>query len=421
MPRVSVIIPTYNRRAYVQEAIDSVLAQTYTDYEIIVVDDGSTDGTGDALQERRGDRIRYVWQENQGESVARNKGIEMAHGEFIALLDSDDLWAPEKLQKQVAYLDAHCETGAVICQGLVIDEQGNLRHDWPVLGANMSDEDLTLEAMLTINTISSPSSMMMMRYAIAEAVGGFDPEIRYGEDWDFCIRMRACAPIAQLAESLCYVRHHYDVQCRLRTWDKIEPTLKDRLRIIEKSFALVSDTDDGYRMLRRRVTDREYSDAAMAALAWGQHGAACLWLPYALDAVRMKWTHPSYLGGQYAQLCFEAQMRTGRLGHQEFSAGLSGARETLSSAGFSFRQRAAFVHQALLHSFFARARQRDWDTVRWVFPRLLLASPRWALNVGVWSISLEAFLGEAAASRSRGLVGAARVRRHGSRSSRSSS
>ena len=78
---VSVIIPTYNRRDYVQEAIDSVLAQTYTDYEIIVIDDGSTDGTGEALQASYGDRIRYEWQENQGESLARNRGIEMAQGE----------------------------------------------------------------------------------------------------------------------------------------------------------------------------------------------------------------------------------------------------------------------------------------------------------------------------------------------------
>lgn len=75
MPRVSVIIPTYNRKDYVQEAIDSVLAQTYTDYEIIVVDDGSTDRTGEALQVRYGDRIRYVWQENQGRPGARTPSI----------------------------------------------------------------------------------------------------------------------------------------------------------------------------------------------------------------------------------------------------------------------------------------------------------------------------------------------------------
>ena len=112
MPTVSVIIPTYNRRTYVQEAIDSVLAQTYPDYEIIVIDDGSTDGTDQVLHARYGDRIRYVWQENQGESAARNRGIALARGEYIALLDSDDLWLPDKLAKQIPFLDSH--PGAVL-------------------------------------------------------------------------------------------------------------------------------------------------------------------------------------------------------------------------------------------------------------------------------------------------------------------
>ncbi len=136
MPTVSVIIPTYNRRAYVQEAIDSVLAQTYTDYEIIVIDDGSTDGTGEALRERYGDKIIYEWQENQGLSAARNRGIESSRGQYIALLDSDDLWMPEKLERQVACLSQHPEVAMVArayarrdcwqrAQGVSISSQGH--------------------------------------------------------------------------------------------------------------------------------------------------------------------------------------------------------------------------------------------------------------------------------------------------------
>ena len=105
MPRVSVVIPTYNRREYVQEAIDSVLAQSYTDYELIVVDDGSNDSTGEALHSRYGDRLAYEWRPNAGVSAARNRGLELARGEFIAFLDSDDVWLPQKLQQQVAFLD----------------------------------------------------------------------------------------------------------------------------------------------------------------------------------------------------------------------------------------------------------------------------------------------------------------------------
>ena len=80
MPKVTVIIPTYNRRDYVIKTIDSVLTQTYPDFEVIIIDDGSADGTDEALRAQYGDRIQYVWQENQGESMARNRGIDMAHG-----------------------------------------------------------------------------------------------------------------------------------------------------------------------------------------------------------------------------------------------------------------------------------------------------------------------------------------------------
>ena len=96
MPRVSAIITTYNRKDFVQEAVDSVLAQSYGDWELIVVDDGSIDGSGEALQ-RYGERLLYSYQENHGVSMARNRGLELAQGEFIAYLDSDDLWLPQKL------------------------------------------------------------------------------------------------------------------------------------------------------------------------------------------------------------------------------------------------------------------------------------------------------------------------------------
>ena len=104
-PKVSVVIPTYNRAAKVRNAIESVLAQTVTDLEVIVVDDGSSDGTGKILGETFGDRIRYYAQANQGVSVARNKGIEEARGEWIAFLDSDDLWEKEKLEWQFKALE----------------------------------------------------------------------------------------------------------------------------------------------------------------------------------------------------------------------------------------------------------------------------------------------------------------------------
>ena len=106
MAKVSVIIPTYNRAEYVTHAIDSVLAQTYTDYEIIVVDDGSADNTKDVLLPYM-DRIRYIYQENAGLSAARNTGIKAAKGDWIAFLDSDDEWLPGKLAVQMRAVERH--------------------------------------------------------------------------------------------------------------------------------------------------------------------------------------------------------------------------------------------------------------------------------------------------------------------------
>lgn len=108
MLAVSVIIPTYNRAAMVKEAIQSVLDQTYTDYEVIVVDDGSTDNTRDAVV-GVSDKLIYVYQENHGPSSARNHGIRLARGKYIAFLDSDDLFLPAKLEKQVAYMEKNPE------------------------------------------------------------------------------------------------------------------------------------------------------------------------------------------------------------------------------------------------------------------------------------------------------------------------
>src|ERR1700742_1131194 len=103
-PQVSVVIPTYNRAGKVQKAVESVLAQSLPPFEVIVVDDGSSDGTDQALREAFGDRIRYVYQANQGVSVARNRGINDARGEWIAFLDSDDLWKKDKLDWQLTAL-----------------------------------------------------------------------------------------------------------------------------------------------------------------------------------------------------------------------------------------------------------------------------------------------------------------------------
>ena len=128
IPRVSVIIPTFNRADLVKQAVDSVLRQTVTDYEVIVVDDGSTDGTRQALEDVT-PPVRYYFQKNRGVAAARNLGIEEARGEYLAFLDSDDLFEPGFLEAVLATFAAHPEAGAVCSAEREIDIENNLgRH-----------------------------------------------------------------------------------------------------------------------------------------------------------------------------------------------------------------------------------------------------------------------------------------------------
>lgn len=127
MPRISIMIPTYNCGVFLGRAIDTALAQSYTDYEIIIIDDGSTDNTRD-LVAGYGNKVRYFHQPNRGLSSARNLALSHATGEFVAYLDADDMWYPQKLESQVAFLDAHKECGLVHSEVSVIDEDDKILH-----------------------------------------------------------------------------------------------------------------------------------------------------------------------------------------------------------------------------------------------------------------------------------------------------
>jgi glycosyltransferase involved in cell wall biosynthesis len=142
-PLVSVVIPTYNYARFVSEAVDSVLAQTYPSLEVVVVDDGSTDDTREVLA-RYGDRIRYIYQPNAGLPAARNTGIKAARGEFIGLLDSDDVFHPRKFELQMRYMLAHPEVGM-----LATDNFTGQSPCWEDPPADPAVEPVPVEAIVT--------------------------------------------------------------------------------------------------------------------------------------------------------------------------------------------------------------------------------------------------------------------------------
>jgi glycosyltransferase involved in cell wall biosynthesis len=204
-PKVSVIIPTYNCREYLIEAIDSVLGQTYQDFEIIVVDDGSTDGTGDSLAVRYGDKVRYVWQENQRMPAARNTGIALAKGKYLAFLDSDDLFLELKLETQVNFLNTHPDIDLVIGGCEYIDESGNcLRVSQP----RPNQEEIDLESIIFRGIW--PIHAGLIRQNWVKQINGFDPSLVVAqEDIDFWIRLSlAGCRMAWEPKVVCQYRIH---------------------------------------------------------------------------------------------------------------------------------------------------------------------------------------------------------------------
>ena len=183
-PLVSVVIPTYNGERFLREAVDSALAQTHKPLEIIVVDDGSTDGTL-AILAGYGSRIRVFRQENTGQSAARNVGISKAAGEWIGFLDQDDLWDPRKIEKQLAAATEGVD--AILSDLRMIDDNGVTTRE--------RCYNLPRNARLALgDIITNPgwSQMMVVRRRALEAVGGFDRTNRFGTE-DYQLRLRLAA------------------------------------------------------------------------------------------------------------------------------------------------------------------------------------------------------------------------------------
>lgn len=206
-PRVSIIIPTYNRAHMIVECLDSVLNQTYRHFEVIVVDDGSTDNT-EAVLKPYFDRIKYIKQENHGNAAARNTGIREAKGEIIAFNDSDDLWLPDKLEKQVRYLDEHPDVDMVCGNGVFFgDQKIEGKKVIPDKRAVPLERDgITLRAIFMKSSIRTPT--IVARRHVIEATGGFDPDFKVCVDLDFAFRVLMKFKVAFINQPLFRLRRH---------------------------------------------------------------------------------------------------------------------------------------------------------------------------------------------------------------------
>ncbi|MGY1457212.1 MULTISPECIES: glycosyltransferase [unclassified Luteimonas] len=226
IPETSVIIPTWNRRDLIARAIDSVLAQTRAVEEIIVVDDGSSDGTREYLADRYGKRIVYVYQDNAGVSAARNRGLALARGRYLALLDSDDEWLPEKTQRQVEFLEAHPDIGMVLCNVLRVNPDGSLIDVFD-RRRQIPDDGPALRWVLRDPALAPLS--VLMRREVYDTVGGFDEGLRTAEDLDFHLRVAARWPIGVVAAPLARALRGHDGLSSLPS------TEVDYIRVMERA------------------------------------------------------------------------------------------------------------------------------------------------------------------------------------------
>ncbi len=257
-----------------QRAIDSALAQTHPVEEIIVVDDGSTDGTGEALQARYGERIRYHWQPNAGVSAARNAGMALANGRYFALLDSDDLWRPDKTARQLEWLNAHPDFGMVLCDVVRVDGDGkpfDVFHRREVLR-----EDGWVLRWLLLNPSLVPASTMFRREVYATC-GGFDTSLRTAEDIDFHLRVAHRWKIgvieAQLVEAM--RGHAGGLSSEATTYDDyvsvVERAIVDAEGVVEESIRREALALTYHRNARGMLIRRRWRDAwRLWRAAWRQ-------------------------------------------------------------------------------------------------------------------------------------------------------
>lgn len=289
-PLVSVVIPTFNRSATIAAAIESVLQQTYHDIELIVVDDGSTDGTSQVLR-GFGDRVRVVRQANAGPSSARNRGVAAARGCLLAFLDSDDVWLPEKIERQVTLLlRGGAATSCCVCNALLIGGSGAYGTSFGAAGVSTAiksgywknPSQILATRFLLFNQV------VMVRRDAMQKVGGFRDDLWLLEDYDLALRLSLFGAWGIISEPL-VIKHNEtagigvqgmnDHSRSLRAHEKVlqgflsHPSLKD---VQTKNLVTLS-----LRLVRMEISARQ--------LASSSHVLSSLvgrvWLPL----IRLQW------------------------------------------------------------------------------------------------------------------------------------
>jgi len=232
MLEVSVIIPTYNSAQYVTDAVNSVLNQSFGDLEVLVIDDGSTDDTETVMSHYTAP-VRYIRQQNGGVAVARNRGISESRGRYVAFLDADDTWLPDKLERQIAALRAHPDDRVCYTAFTLVTS------DLSPLGIVRSKrQGRALEDLLLRGNVVGSICTVLCERSLFEKTGGFDPALSQCADWEMWVRLAALTEFHYLDNATVTYRQHGSNMSRNA------PLLEqDSLRVLEKGFAMPEVTN----------------------------------------------------------------------------------------------------------------------------------------------------------------------------------
>lgn len=284
-PFVSVVIPTYNRTQPTIAAIESVLAQTYRNFEILVVDDGSTNGSREAIQQFISERtngrhqILFFSQPNQGASIARNTGIAKAQGEYIAFLDSDDVWLPEKLEWQMqAFEQFKNECGVCFTDAHLVNSSGMDISSFRVHGRNYEQTigiDRDVVKLLANSFSGFWVSSLLVRTDIIRRIGGFSPDISFVEDRDLHFRLSLVSSVSYVNKQLIQIdRNPSPPGSTCRPWDKVEVQFRQQQYMLEKWLKMEAELPPDVRRTVERNLGALHSQWANWHLESGRYHEA---------------------------------------------------------------------------------------------------------------------------------------------------
>jgi glycosyltransferase involved in cell wall biosynthesis len=273
-PKVSVVMPTYNRAHLIAAAIQSILNQTFQDFELVIVDDGSTDGTEAVVRRFNDPRLRYIYQERRGIGAARNRGIRHAEGRYIAFLDSDDVWLPHLLELEVPILDDRPEVGVVYAQARAMDRDGNLMTQ--IRGTLQKYPDEGLKSALYGDFVCIIASLV--RRECFERAGLFDETLMAREDWDMWVRIAKYYRFAHVDQVLAHFRTHDEQRTSAKSGHFAE-VCRNTLAVLDKAYSHADLAAEAL-AIKPLAYRNAYMDMGLRWLRVGalRESARCFWI-----------------------------------------------------------------------------------------------------------------------------------------------